>query len=151
LFHQEDGRLRDVSSAAGPVFDRSYPARGLAVGDFNNDGRPDVLIAMNGGTPLLLENRSGRGNHWLGLKLQGVTCNRDAIGARIRWSAGGAVRSRLKNNGGSYLSSHDPREILGLGTAAKVDWVEIIWPKPSEKVQRLSNPPIDRYIEITES
>jgi hypothetical protein len=56
---------------------------------------------MNGGTLLLFENDSGRGNHWLGLKLEGVTGNRDAIGARMRWSAGGVVRSRLKNSGGS--------------------------------------------------
>lgn len=151
LFHQDGGKLRNVSSDAGPAFERSYPARGLAVGDFNNDGRPDVLIAMNGGPPLLLENRSGPGNHWLGLKLEGVTCNRDAIGARIRWSAGGAIRSRLKNSGGSYLSSHDPREILGIGKADKIDWIEIAWPKPSTKVQRLNNPPVDRYITVRES
>jgi hypothetical protein len=143
--------LRNVTSEAGPAFERSYPARGLAVGDFNNDGRPDVLIATNGGLPLLLENRSGAGNHWLGLKLEGVTCNRDAIGARIRWSAGGVIRSRLKNSGGSYLSSHDPREILGVGKAEKIDWIEIAWPKPSTKVQRLKNPPLDRYIAVRES
>jgi enediyne biosynthesis protein E4 len=73
---------------------------------FHQDGAkfrraPDVLVAMNGGTLLLFENDSGRGNHWLGLKLEGVTGNRDAIGARMRWSAGGVVRSRLKNSGGS--------------------------------------------------
>jgi hypothetical protein len=100
---------------------------------------------------VLLRNRTGEGNHWLGLKLEGVKCNRDAIGARIRWSAGGVVRSRLKNNGGSYLSSHDPREVLGLGTASKVEWVEITWPKPSGKVQRIENPPIDRYLAVRET
>jgi enediyne biosynthesis protein E4 len=151
LFHQEAGKLRNISSEAGPAFKRSYPARGLAVGDFNNDGRPDVLIAMNGGPPLLLENRSGTGHHWVGLKLDGVTCNRDAIGARIRWSAGGVIRSRPKNSGGSYLSSQDPREVLGVGKAEKIDWIEIAWPKPSARVQRLNNPPLDRYISVKES
>jgi enediyne biosynthesis protein E4 len=151
LFHQEGGKLRNVSSQAGPAFQKSYSARGLAVGDFNNDGRLDVLVATNGGTSLLLENRSRDGNHWLGLKLEGVTCNRDGIGARIRWSAGGVVRSRLKNSGGSYLSSHDPREVLGVGKAGKIDWVEILWPKPSTKAQRLANPPVDRYMTIKES
>jgi len=73
------------------------------------------LIGANGGAPVLLKNESGGGNHWLGLKLEGVNCNRDAIGARIRWQAGGVVRSRLKSGGGSYLSSHDPREVLGTG------------------------------------
>ena len=150
LFHQESGKLRNVSDQAGPAFDKSYSARGLAVGDLNNDGRLDVLIAINGGAPVLLKNRSSVGNHWLGLKLEGVHCNRDAIGVRIRWRAGAVVRSRLKNGGGSYLSSHDPREVLGAGTAGKVDWVEIIWPKPSGKVQRIESPPLDRYMTVKE-
>jgi hypothetical protein len=151
LFHQEGGKLRNVSSQGGPAFQRRYSARGLAIGDFNNDGRLDVLIAINGGIPLLLENHSGGGNHWLGLKLEGVTCNRDAVGARIRWSASGLVRSRLKNSGGSYLSSHDPREVLGIGKVGKIDWVEITWPKPSGNNQRLMSRPLDRYITIKES
>jgi hypothetical protein len=151
LFHQEKGKLRDVSAESGPAFAKSYAARGLAVGDFNNDGLIDILIGTNGGPPVLLKNRAGIGNHWVGLKLEGVTCNRDAIGARLRWSTGGIARSRQKNSGGSYLSSHDPREVLGVGTAEKVDWVEITWPKPSGKVQRIENPPMDRYLAIREA
>jgi len=58
---------------------------------------------------------------------------------------------RLKKSGGSYLSSHDPREILGVRKAEKIDWIEIAWPKPSAKVQRLNNPPLDRYITVKES
>jgi hypothetical protein len=150
LFHQENGKLRDVSAEAGPAFTKSYPARGLASGDFNNDGLIDILIATNGGAPVLLKNRVAAGNNWLGLKLEGVKCNRDAIGAKIRWSAGGIVRSRLKNSGGSYLSSHDPREVLGIGKAEKLDWVEITWPQPSGKVQRIENPPLNRYMKVSE-
>ena len=150
LFHQENGRLRNVSAEAGAVFTKMFPARGLAVGDFNNDGRLDVLIGNNGGTPLLLRNSSGQANHWLGIHLQGTKCNRDAIGARITWSAGGVTRSRRKNAGGSYLSSHDPREVLGIGAAAKLDWLEIRWPPPSSRVQRFANLPADRYIRIAE-
>jgi hypothetical protein len=151
LFHQEGGKLLNVSDQAGPAFSRSYPARGLAVGDFNNDGRIDVLIATNGGAPVLLKNQAGAGNHWLGLKLEGVNCNRDAVGARIRWSAGGIIHSRLKNNGGSYLSSHDPREVLGIGNATGIDWIEITWPQPSGKVQKIVGPEIDRYINVKEA
>jgi len=80
----------------------------------------------------------------------GTRANRDAIGARITWSAGGVKHSRLKNAGGSYLSSCDPREILGLGTAAKVDWLEIRWPAPSKQVDRYTDLAVDRYMEITE-
>jgi hypothetical protein len=151
LFHQEGGTLKDVSNQGGSAFTKSYPARGLAVGDFNNDGLVDILIGTNGGAPVLLKNQAGVGNHWLGLKLEGVNCNRDAIGARIRWSAGGVVRSKLKNNGGSYLSSHDPRDVLGIGKAEKMDWVEITWPKPSGKVQRIENPKLDQYIQVKEA
>ena len=151
LFHQgEDGKLRNVSDQAGPVFQRMFPARGLAVGDYNNDGALDVLICNNGGTPVLLKNNAAHGNNWLGLKLEGVTCNRDAVGARIVWTAGGKVRHRLKNNGGSYLSSHDPREVLGAGKAAKIDSVEIHWPAPSKQVERITNPPLNRYVKVIE-
>jgi enediyne biosynthesis protein E4 len=150
LFHQEGGKLRNVSDDAGAAFRKPYAARGLSAGDFNNDGLIDILIGNNGGQPILLRNRSNAGNHWLGLKLEGVNCNRDAIGAKIRWSAEGVVRSRLKNNGGSYLSSHDSREVLGVGNAAKIEWVEVTWPKPSGKVQRLENPKMNQYITVRE-
>ena len=150
LFHNDGGKLRNVSLQAGPAFLKSWPARGLAVGDYLNNGKLSVLVANCGEAPVLLKNVAGEGNHWVGLKLEGTTCNRDAIGARITWSAGGVKRSRLKNNGGSYLSSHDPREVLGLGTAAKLDWVEIKWPAPSKRVDRFENLPVDRYHRIVE-
>jgi len=150
LFHMESGKLQNVSSLAGPAFGRDYAARGLAVGDFDNDGRPDVLIATNGGAPLLLRNNAGRENHWLGLKLEGTKCCRDATGARITWSAGGVTRSRLKTGGGSYLSSHDPREILGLGRATAADWVEVRWPGPKGKRERFTGLPAGKYTTIVE-
>ncbi len=150
LFHNDGGRLRNVTSAAGPVFTKSFSARGLAVGDYDNDGRLDVLVANNGDAPVLLKNNAGQGHHWVGLRLQGTTCNRDAVGALITWSAGGVKRSRMRNAGGSYLSSHDPREVLGLGTATKVDWIEIKWPAPSGRVERLDAVPIDRYVTVIE-
>jgi hypothetical protein len=151
LFHQgEDGKLHNVSDRGGPAFHRMFPARGLTVGDYNNDGAIDVLICNNGGAPVLLKNNAAQGNNWLGLKLEGVTCNRDAVGARIVWTAGGKVRHRLKNNGGSYLSSHDPREVLGIGKAAKIDSVEIHWPGPSKQVDRITNPPLNKYVRVVE-
>ena len=150
LYHQDKGLLHNVTAEAGPVFAKPLAARGLAVGDYDNDGLLDVMVGTNGGAPVLLHNHCGSGNHWLGVKLVGVTCNRDAVGARLTWSAGGVRRGRLKNSGGSYLSSHDPREVLGLGAAAKLDWLEIKWPGPGGKVQRFTGTPVDRYVTIVE-
>ena len=151
LYHQgENGRLLNVSQDAGPVFEKDFAARGLAVGDFDNDGALDVLIGINGGPPVLLKNNAAKGNNWLGLKLEGVTCNRDAIGARIVWKAGDKVRARLKNNGGSYLSSHDLREVLGIGSATRVEELEIHWPAPSKRIEKLQNVVPNRYVRILE-
>jgi predicted NUDIX family NTP pyrophosphohydrolase len=150
LFHSDGTKLTNVSDQAGPAFGKMFPARGLAVGDFDNDGRVDVLIGNNGGAPVLLKNNAGSGNHWIGIRLQGTACNRDGIGATITWSANGVRRSRYKSTGGSYLSSHDMRDVLGLETAAKVDWVEITWPQPSGRVERFSDVPVDRYVTIVE-
>jgi hypothetical protein len=150
LFRNDGKKLANVSAQAGPVFQQRFPARGLAVGDFNNDGRVDVLVGNNGHAPVLLKNNASAEHHWVGLRLQGATCNRDAIGATITWSANGAARSRFKSSGGSYLSAHDPREVLGLGTATKADWVEIKWPAPSGRVERFTEVPIDRYLTVVE-
>jgi len=150
LFHHDGARLVDVSAKAGPVFQKMFPARGLAIGDYNNDGRVDVLIGNNGGAPVLLKNNAGEGNHWVGVLLQGTSCNRDAIGATIIWSFGDVIRRRYKANGGSYLSSHDMREVLGIGTATKVNWIEVKWPPPSGRVERITEVPIDRYVTIVE-
>lgn len=150
LFHNDGKRLVDVSASSGSAFRKPYPARGLAIGDYDNDGRVDVMVANNGAAPVLLHNQAGQGNHWVGLKLVGKTCNRDAIGARLTWCIKGATRTRLKNGGGSYLSSHDVREVIGLGSAPKLDWLEIIWPGPSKRRDRFTDVPVDRYLTISE-
>ena len=146
--NNRNGTFTDVTRAAG--LDIELYGMGIAVGDFNNDGRVDVLVSNNGDAPLLLKNTNDSAHHWLGLSLQGTTCNRDATGARITWSFAGQQRRRLKTSGGSYLSSHDPREVLGIGPAQKIDWVEIAWPQPSGRVERITNLPIDRYVRIVE-
>jgi enediyne biosynthesis protein E4 len=150
LFRQEGPKFLNVSAEAGPAFSRHYPARGMALGDYDNDGRSDILVANNGEPPVLLRNNAGKSQHWIGVRLVGTQSNRDAVGARLIWSAGGVKRSLLKTAGGSYLSSHDPRGILGLGAAAKADWLEVKWPGPKGNTERLADVPIDKYITITE-
>jgi len=150
LFQNTGKRLQNVSAQSGPVFAKNLSARGLALGDFDNDGAVDVLISTNGGAPLLLRNNAGKRNHWLGLKLIGTKSNRDAVGARVSYQAGDLRRSRMKTGGGSFLSSHDPRMVLGIGQRSKIDWVKIKWPQPSGLVQRLTDLPVDRYIIVRE-
>jgi hypothetical protein len=150
LFHNTGKGLTNVSRESGPLFSRPLSGRGLALVDFNNDGAVDVLISTNDGAPLLMKNNVGSRNHWLGISLAGKTCNRDAVGARITWQAGDLKRNTMKIGGGSYLSSHDPRMVLGIGDRNKIDWLEVKWPKPSTLVQHFNDLPVDRYISISE-
>jgi hypothetical protein len=151
LFHNQEGKsFKNVSEQSGPVFSKSFAARGLALGDFNNDGAVDVLVSVNDGAPVLLRNNIGQRNHWLGVRLAGRTCNPDAIGARVTYQAGDLKRSRMKVGGGSFLSSHDPRIVLGIGGRTKIDWLEVKWPQPSRAVERFTGLPVDRYITIVE-
>jgi hypothetical protein len=150
MFDNVNGRFKNVSQHSGAPFKKDYPARGLSVADYDNDGDSDVLIINNGDAPVLLRNEGGSRNHWLGLQLVGTRSNNAAVGAIITWQAGGVKRGRLKTSGGSFLSSHDPREVLGVGTATRLDWLEIKWPAPGGKVERFTNLPIDKYITIIE-
>jgi enediyne biosynthesis protein E4 len=150
LFHGNGKRFENVSASSGPVFTKPYPARGLAIGDFNNDGALDILVGVNDDAPLLIKNNAARHNHWLGLKLVAKRANPDAIGAIITWQAGDLKRSTCKTGGGSYLASHDPRVVLGVGSRPKVDWVEIKWPLPGGRLERFTQLPIDQYITLVE-
>jgi len=148
MFENVDGKFKNVTATSGDVFKGEWPARGLSVGDYDNDGDLDVLIINNGEAPILLRNEGGNRNNWLGLQLVATKSNPGAVGAIITWEAGGMKRTRLKTSGGSYLSSHDPREILGLGQATKIDSVQIKW--PSGQIDKFTDVPINKYIKVTE-
>ena len=149
LMFENTGRLfKDVSASSGSVFTKMFPGRGMAVGDFDNDGDADVLTSNNGEPPVLLKNEGGNRNNWIGLDLIAKTSNSAAVGTVITWQVGAVKRSRLKTGGGSYLSSHDPREILGIGSARRIDFVEIRW--PSGKIDRVTSLPLNTYVRIVE-
>ena len=148
LFENTGTDFSNVSDSAGGAFESEYASRGLAVGDYDNDGDGDVLVSNNGAAPLLLRNDTARGNNWIGLRLVATRSNPEAVGAVVSWSAGGTERSRFRTSGGSFLSSHDPREIVGLGAASQAEWIEIRW--PGGTVDRLEEVPAGDYIEIRE-
>lgn len=150
LFRNTGKGFENVSQQSGPIFSKPLAARGLALGDFDNDGAVDLLISQNNGAPVLLRNLAGRENHWLGVCLVGTKANIDAVGAKITYQAGDWHRHKYKVGGGSYLSSHDPRMVLGLGKRTKVEWLEVQWPLPSGKNERFTDLPADRYITIVE-
>jgi hypothetical protein len=150
LFHNTGKRLQDVSGESGPFFRKAISARGMAIGDFDNDGAIDVLISVNDDSPILLRNKAGTRSHWLGIKLVGKKSNPEGVGAHITYQSGDLRRTTTKVAGGSYLSSHDPRIVLGFGDRPKIDWIEIRWPEPSGLVQRLSDLPAGRYITVIE-
>jgi hypothetical protein len=143
LFHNENGKFVNIGARGGNAFTKNYPARGLATGDLFNRGYQDVVIANSGEGPLVLKHNGGS-NHWIGLNIKGV-----ATGALITWSAGGRKRTRLVTAGGSYLSANDPRQVLGLGSASKLDWVEIRWPRPQTHLDRFQDVAADRYYTVT--
>jgi enediyne biosynthesis protein E4 len=150
LLHNEgQGVLRNAAQEGGPAFSSGYIARGLAVGDFDNDGDPDVVITRLNGTPLLLRNNVGQDSGWVGFELQGSKSNRDAIGAKITVAAGTRHLIRWIVGGSSYISSSDKRVLVGLGhsNTETVD-VEVLW--PSGVRQKLSNLRVNRYLKIVE-
>jgi enediyne biosynthesis protein E4 len=140
----------DVSATAGAPFQLPLAARGAAVGDIDNDGCPDIVVAQTGGPALVLRNNGGTRNHWLGLSLAGARSNRSAFGARVVVTDSNDRRQTFDVSGaGSYLSSQDPRLLVGLGAAAGVRSIEIRWPSGAR--QAITNPPIDRYLSVRET
>ena len=120
--------FRRVGSEAGPVFGEKFLARGLATGDYDNDGATDAVVIDLNSRPLLLHNTFANGNHWLGIKLQGTMSNRDAIGARLTLHRGGGSMTQWITGGGSFLATSDRRVVFGLGRDGDPGHLEIQWP-----------------------
>ena len=116
----------DVSSSAGPFFREKHAARGAAFADFDNDGDWDVLI-VNIDEPAILLRNDAAPVRWGRLELEGHGCNRDAFGARVRVTTGGATQTDHVRSAGSYLSDHDHRLLFALPGAAPAV-AEIRWP-----------------------
>ena len=148
LYHNERGKFVDISEAAGPAILERHSSRGLAFADYDNDGAVEALVNNQNEPPSLLHLSELPKNHWIAIKLEGVKSNRSAIGARVRVTAGNLVQTAEVRSGGSYLSQNDLRLHFGLGLAAKVDKVEIMWPAGGTQIETALT--ADRIVTIRE-
>ncbi|HEX5323755.1 MAG TPA: ASPIC/UnbV domain-containing protein, partial [Capsulimonadaceae bacterium] len=119
-----------------PDLSRPILGRGVAVGDFDNDGRMDALVVDSSGAPLLLHNETAGAGHWLTLNLVGTKSNRDGFGALVTADTGMQTITRLCHADGSYLSASDKRVHLGLGAATTVKTLTIRWPSGQTDVYK---------------
>lgn len=143
-----DGRFQLLLPQSGDSLGSARVSRGSSIGDYDDDGDLDILIANLDDRPSLLRNDVGNRNNWLGIKLIGRSSNRDGIGAHVRLVAGGSVQIRDAIRGSSFLSSQDPRLHFGLGAVTEVDTLEVRW--PGGGVQRLLEMKVNRYHVVTE-
>ncbi len=143
-----NGTFRDISGHAGPALSELHSSRGAAFGDVDNDGAVEVAINNQNEPPSLFKEAVKPPGHWLILKLVGTRSNRSAIGARVKLSAGGHEQLGEIRSGGSYLSQSDLRLHFGLGSARKVDKIEITWPVGSQ--QLLKDQSVDRVLSVEE-
>jgi enediyne biosynthesis protein E4 len=148
FLNQENGTFRNVSGQVGEALQIPQVSRGLAVGDLFNDGRMDAVVENLVGQPMILRPEGGPKNHWVSFQLEGVTCNRLALNARVRVTAGDLVQLGEVNSGGSYLSQSDLRLHFGLGNHEAADQVEVLW--PDGKKEMLTHLAADRFYVVRE-
>jgi hypothetical protein len=145
FLNNHNNTFREAGLALG--LSQQWKSRGLAVGDYDNDGRLDLLINNLDDGPILLHNEMPR-QHWLLVHCIGTRSNRSAVGARLTLAAGDLREIREIKAGLSYLSSNDLRQHFGLGTHDKVDSLEIRW--PSGLVERLQDIRADQILTLEE-
>ncbi|HEV3082328.1 MAG TPA: sigma-70 family RNA polymerase sigma factor [Gemmataceae bacterium] len=127
LLRNRNGRFVDITPQGGPYFRTEHLGRGVAIGDLDNDGRPDLIISHINEPVAVLRNQADAGNHWLGIVLEGKK-RRDVVGARIVVEIGDRRLTCFAKGGGSYLSSSDRRHLFGLGKVERIDRITVYWP-----------------------
>jgi len=142
-----NGRFQDVTADAGPAFAALRPARGLAIGDIDGDGRQEIVIVNMNQLPTLMKNTGVR-QHSLVVEVEGTKSNRSGIGARIAIDAGKRRRIDEIMSGGSYYSQNEMAAYFGLGAVDTVERLQIRWPSGLE--QTWANPGVNRRVRAVE-
>ena len=146
LFHNQGGFFKEEAARHG--LDSTRDGRGIAVADFDNDGRLDLFVANANAEPYLYRNVRPAGVHWVSFILEGRKSNRDAVGAQLRATAAGRTQLRFVDGGNGFAGQSSRRVHFGLGSAAAVDHLEVRW--PSGLRQTFDKIPADRMWRIVE-
>ena len=142
-----NGKFQETTQSVGAAFAAPRVARGAAYADINNEGRLDLLVATNGGRPVLFHNE-GVTNNSLRIKLVGTNSNHDGIGAVVRLTTSGGTQSQMLRSGSGYLSASELVLTFGLASAKQAESIEIRW--PSGQLDRLTNVPAGATVTVTE-
>ena len=150
------GQYRDLSETAGPFFKRPVVGRGVAIGDYNNDGAVDILVTCCGEAPALLRNDSQadtRRNNWVKIRLVGTESNRDGIGAKVWVRTDKNTQFKEATCGGSYASGSDSTLHFGIGTQEMIQSIKVKWQSGRSQTVDFSNtePPVNQVIRIIEN
>jgi len=148
FLNRHDGTFQNISRRVGSALQIPQVSRGLAVGDLFNDGRIVAVVENLVGAPMFLRPEGGPKNHWVSFQLTGVECNRLALNARVRVTAGDLVQLDEVISGGSYLSQNDLRLHFGLGSHEIIDKVEVLW--PDGKNEPITHLAADRFYVVRE-
>jgi hypothetical protein len=146
-WNRHDGKFKDISLNAGPGITKPFNSHGVAAADFDNDGMVELLVNNSHDLPSLLKNYGKHGN-WILVKLIGTKSNRDAIGAQVRIRTSGHQQLQEVRSGGGYISQSDFRLHFGLGSATKIDELEIRW--PSGLAEKLGDLPANQILSVKE-
>jgi enediyne biosynthesis protein E4 len=143
FLNQGHGKFKETR-AGGSYFQTDHRGRGVAIGDLDNDGRPDLIISHVEEPVAILRNVAEAGNHWLGIKLA-MKDRCVPVGARLVLDVDGRKLTRFAKGGGSYLSANDTRQLFGLGRATKAGRLTVEWPRGEPRLEHWDELAIDRY------